>query len=113
MMALVLALTLAGYPAGVFAGQNHASRPYSLQVGHVVTLSWQASTTSNVTYNVYFGTISGGPYTRVNSSPITGLTYQDLGAIAGNTYYYVATAVDSSGNESVYSNEIKVTIPTP
>jgi fibronectin type 3 domain-containing protein len=32
---------------------------------------------------------------------------------AGQTYYYVVTAVDGSGNESVVSNEVAVTIPTP
>jgi len=30
---------------------------------------------------------------------------------SGTTYYYVTTAVDSSGNESVYSNQAAAVIP--
>jgi fibronectin type 3 domain-containing protein len=32
---------------------------------------------------------------------------------AGQTHYYVATAVDGTGAESVYSNEIQLVIPYP
>ena len=109
-VALTLAMALAGYPAGALA-QSRTSKSFSIQVGYVVNLSWTASTTPNVTYNVYVSMVSGGPYTIINSSPITGLTYQDLDTISGNTYYYVATAVDSAGQESVNSNEASVTIP--
>ena len=109
---LALAMALAGYPAGALA-QSKTSKPFSIQVGHVVSLSWTASTTVGVTYNVYVSAVSGGPYVRINTSPISVLTYQDLNTISGNTYYYVATAVDLSGNESVNSNETSVTVPVP
>lgn len=109
---LALAMALAGYPAGALA-QTKTSKPFSIQVGHVVSLSWTASTTPEVTYNMYVSAVPGGPYIRVNTSPIAGLTYRDLNATAGNTYYYVATAVDSSGNESVNSNEVSVVISNP
>jgi fibronectin type 3 domain-containing protein len=33
--------------------------------------------------------------------------------VAGQLYYYVVTAVDSSGVESVYSNQASATVPTP
>jgi hypothetical protein len=36
----------------------------------------------------------------VNSSLITALTYTDTAVLAGQTYFYVATSVDASGNES-------------
>jgi len=62
-------------------------------------------------YNVYRGTVSGGPYTKINSSLITGLTYSDSTVVNGTEYYYVATAVDSSGDESVNSNEVSASIP--
>jgi hypothetical protein len=32
---------------------------------------------------------------------------------SGQTYYYVATAVDSNNNESAYSSEAVVAVPTP
>ena len=82
-------------------------------VSHSVTLSWDASTSSTVVgYNVYRSTVSGGPYTLLTSSPIAATTYTDMTVQAGVTYYYVVTAVDASGNESAYSNEASVTVPT-
>jgi fibronectin type 3 domain-containing protein len=39
------------------------------------------------------------------------LTYTDSTVQSGAQYYYVATAVDSSGNESVNSNEVSALIP--
>ena len=81
---------------------------------HGVTLTWTASTSANVAgYNVYRSTTKGGPYSQLNSSPVTVLTYADNNVVAGQTYYYVFTAVDSSKNESAYSTEVSGTIPTP
>jgi hypothetical protein len=82
-------------------------------VVHSVSLSWVASTSTVVGYNIYRGSVSGGPYTVLNSTPNAGLTYTDMAVTAGQTYFYVVTAVDGSGNESVVSNEVSVTIPTP
>jgi fibronectin type 3 domain-containing protein len=49
----------------------------------------------------------------MNSSLVTLLTYTDTAVLAGLTYYYVATSVNASNAESIYSNEISATIPTP
>lgn len=73
-------------------------------------LSWSASITPGVTYNVYRSTVKGGPYAVLNASPITGLTYRDATAVSGTTYFYVATSVQGS-QESVKSNEITVMVP--
>jgi hypothetical protein len=86
----------------------------SAPVAHSVSLSWVASTSTTVVgYNIYRGSVSGGPYTVLNSTPNASLTYTDMTVTAGQTYYYVVTAVDGSGNESVVSNQVAVTIPTP
>jgi fibronectin type 3 domain-containing protein len=83
-------------------------------VTHSVTLSWTASTSSVVGYNVYRSTVSGGPYTLLTGTPVAASPYTDSSSVqAGVTYYYVVTAVDSNGNESVFSNEASVTVPTP
>ena len=37
----------------------------------------------------------------------------DNQVVAGQTYYYVATAVDGSGVESGYSNQVQAVIPKP
>jgi len=81
------------------------------QTAHSVGLSWNASTSSVSGYNVYRGTTNGGPYTKMNSSLITGLTFTDTAVSSGSTYYYVTTAVDSSGEESTYSNQATAKIP--
>jgi fibronectin type 3 domain-containing protein len=79
---------------------------------HSVTLSWVASTSSNIAgYDVYRATVSGGPYTQINSSVIPGLTYTDTAVQAGQTYYYVTTAVNSAGVQSSYSNQVSAVIP--
>jgi hypothetical protein len=56
-------------------------------------------------YNVYRSTTSGEGYIKLNSSLVTTSDYIDNTVINGTTYYYVVTAVDTSSNESQYSNE--------
>lgn len=80
---------------------------------HSVSLSWTASTSTVVGYKVYRATQSGGPYAVLNSSPDPSTTYTDSNVQAGSTYYYVVTAVDSSGTESAYSNQAQAVVPTP
>jgi len=80
--------------------------------GHTVDLSWNASTSQNVIgYNVYRGTTSGGPYTKINSVLDPNTSYTDSSVADDTTYYYVSTAVNSSDEESGYSNEAQATIP--
>ena len=81
---------------------------------HSVTLNWTASTSSNLSgYNVYRAAQAGGPYTKLTLSVVTGTSYADTVVQAGQTYYYVTTAVDASNNESAYSNQAQAVIPTP
>jgi len=80
-------------------------------VTHSVSLSWAASASLIAGYNVYRGTHTGGPYQRVNSTVQPSLAYTDSGVSSGQTYYYVVTAVDSTGLESVFSNEAVAIVP--
>jgi hypothetical protein len=80
-------------------------------VSHTVGLSWNASTSTVNGYNVYRSTTSGSGYVKVNGSLVSGLSYTDSGVQNGTTYFYVTTAVDSIGDESVYSNEASAVIP--
>jgi fibronectin type 3 domain-containing protein len=81
-------------------------------VHHSVVLSWNASTTTVAGYSVYRSTLSGGPYTRINSSLVAAaLKYTDSTVQSGTTYFYVTTAVDSSGSESLHSNEVSAAVP--
>jgi len=79
---------------------------------HSVSLNWTASTSTVSGYNVYRSTTSGSGYSKINATGlVAGVTYQDTTVQSGTTYYYVTTAVDSSGNESADSNQATAAIP--
>jgi len=79
---------------------------------HDVTLNWNASVSSGVAgYNVYRGSVSGGPYARMNSSAVTITSYNDNGVQRGQTYFYVVTSLSLNNVESSYSNEVMAPIP--
>ena len=82
-------------------------------VQHSVNLAWNPSSSSVTGYNVYRGTKTGGPYAKINSNTDTETTYTDSAVQAGQTYFYVTTAVSSDGMESSYSNQVSAAIPTP
>ncbi|MBI4582844.1 MAG: alkaline phosphatase [Planctomycetes bacterium] len=74
------------------------------------SLTWAANPECDLSgYGVYRGTAPGGPYVPLTPAPIGGMTYQDTGLNNGQTYYYVVTAVDRSGQESAASNETSAT----
>ena len=78
-----------------------------------VTLSWTPPTqnedgtplTNLEEYHLYYGTTQGGPYPTIihtNNPNVSTWVVDDL---AEGTYYFVATARNTSGVESVWSNE--------
>jgi hypothetical protein len=78
---------------------------------HSVALSWGASPSTVVGYNLYRSTVSGSLFARVNGATVASLAYTDTSVQSGTTYYYVATAVDAAGNESVFSNQVQAIVP--
>jgi Abnormal spindle-like microcephaly-assoc'd, ASPM-SPD-2-Hydin/Protein of unknown function (DUF1573) len=78
---------------------------------HSVTLSWVASTSTVSGYNIYRSTTSGSGYAKINSGLVASVTYDDTTVQSGTTYYYVVTAVDSSGDESADSNQATAVVP--
>ena len=80
-------------------------------VPHSTTLFWNLGGTSVVGYNVYGGTVSGGPYTKLTNTPVSTNAYTDSTVQCGTTYYYTVTAVDSNNTESGYSNQASILIP--
>ncbi|HEY6377486.1 MAG TPA: choice-of-anchor D domain-containing protein [Edaphobacter sp.] len=82
-------------------------------VSHSVTLSWAETGSQIAGYNVYRSIVSGGSYSKVNSTLVAPTNYTDQAVIAGSTYFYVVTAVGTNGGESGYSNQITAVIPSP
>ncbi len=80
-------------------------------VQHSVNLNWNPSTSQVTGYNVYRSSAAAGPYAKLNSSPDAGTAFTDTTVAASQTYYYVTTAVNSSGAESTYSNQVQVAVP--
>ena len=107
-----------GVTGGLTITSNASNSPAKISlsgtgaaISYSTTLSWTASTSSVTGYNVYRGTASGGPYTKLTASVDSNTSYADNSVQAGLTYYYVVTSVNSSGAESVYSNQVSATIP--
>jgi hypothetical protein len=96
------------------SGVNFTASAVPPPTQHTVSLSWSASVSPNISgYNVYRSTLSGGPYTKVNSGLLGATAYVDKTVSSGQTYYYVTTAVNSSNAESGYSNEAAAVVSRP
>ncbi len=84
---------------------------------HTVSLSWNASSSSNISgYNVYRAVYASscGPFAKVNSTLNTTTLYTDAAITDGTAYCYATTAVNTSNEESGYSNIVSpVQIPSP
>jgi hypothetical protein len=110
--------TAASYPFTVSARDcaGHISEArYEIVINagtsYVVDLRWDASTSNDVAgYNVYRGP-DGVTWEKINDSPVASTYYNDSAVIDGSTYYYSATAVSVSGEESKKTPAIKVSIP--
>jgi hypothetical protein len=83
-----------------------------------VNLTWGAGTIQNPAsgqvvagYNVYRSSVSGGPYTQLNATPVVGLAYTDSAVSPGQTWYYVCSTIDSLGDVSSYSSQAAATLP--
>ena len=93
MKKLILTLAILLIPTLCFAATN-------------VTLKWDANTETDLAgYRIYRSLTSGAGYSQVGevAAPITEFVDQN---IQDGTYFWVATAFDTSGNESGYSNEV-------
>ncbi len=75
--------------------------------GGTVNLLW-VTVPNAVSYTVYRGTISSGPYSKIGTVTAPTTTYSETPALG--TYYYVVRAVNASGIESADSNEAAISL---
>jgi hypothetical protein len=75
-----------------------------------VTLEWDSNTEPDLDgYKLYYGT-SGGIYDFVVDAG-TSTTCTVINLTPGETYYFAATAYNTLGVESTFSNEIMYSVP--
>lgn len=78
--------------------------------GQSISLIWAPSTTPGIVgYNIYYGGASGKYTNKVTVGLVTNVTISGL--VGGATYYLVATAYNSAGFESPFSNEVFRNVP--
>lgn len=119
-VALKFAPTKAGAVSGnVVVASTAKNSPIDIAVSgdgvaasaHTVTLNWGKSPTATVTgYDVFRGTVSGGPYTQIGSTSSSVLDYSDTTVQANVEYFYVVTSV-AAGEQSSYSSQVAVSVP--
>ena len=109
-------LTLAGWVkrTALFVllwGGSSVLTPFGSLFAGTASLAWDPSSGTNViaNYKIYYG-IASHTYTNSRSAG-TATTLSISNLVGGTTYYFAATAVDSSGLESDYSVEASALIP--
>jgi hypothetical protein len=95
--------------------------PSPTATSHSVTLSWTAATSCGYdltgkvpqTCSGYNVLRSQTPGTEIALSPalVPGTSFVDTSVVAGQTYYYVVTTMNSASITSVFSNEVQAVIP--
>lgn len=77
---------------------------------YYLQLTWTDSTDPNaVSNNIYRGTVSGGPYTKIANVANGIQVYNDFQVTPEIPYFYVMTEVDNTNTESPNSVEISAT----
>ena len=96
------------FTAGGFAVLANAP----LQAASSISLAWNPSTGTNIAgYRIHYGGASRNYTNMVTASAGTAVTVSGLKD--GTTYYFAATAYDTSGLESDFSNEAVGATPAP
>jgi uncharacterized membrane protein len=91
--------------------QIPVSLTLSTTVAGTANLTWDANTDSDLAgYKVYQGTSSGTYAASVSTIPKGTTSYTVAGLQTGTTYFFIITAYDNAGNESLHSNEVSKSI---
>jgi chitodextrinase len=79
--------------------------------GDSITLQWDSNIEGDIQgYNLYRSNTSGEAYIKLNTEILSETGYNDITVSRYTPYYYVVTAIDTSGNESDPSSEEMVVL---
>ena len=92
----------------LITGCSTKSSPFSSPLfasPKTATVSWDANTESDLSgYRIYQGTSSGSYNDALDVGDKTSFSINNL--VVGTTYFFVVTAYDFAGNESLFSEEV-------
>jgi len=113
---MMSATSLASAPSSVMQKAFSLLQVLGLRVttdGNSVFLAWDALPSSELAgYNVYYGTVSGRYIQRRTvDKAATSLTIRALPI--GTTYYFAVRAYNAAGEETVFSQEVGVSVGNP
>lgn len=112
LIAIIAAIVAAaGGGGGLWYWLRQRKPPTPVTALHSVTLTWKPGADGPGVYNVYRDAlVPKNSSTKLNSTPLTVLTYIDTTAVVGVEYFYTVTEL-INGIESLMSNVETVTIP--
>jgi hypothetical protein len=86
--------------------------PAEDQLGAHIDISWAINPETDLAgYNVYRSEQAGTRGTRINPQLLPTPAFRDMNAMLGRSYFYTATAVDRTGNESAASPAVEAGLP--
>ena len=108
-------------PGSMTVASDAADSPLALSLAgtgaalpsHGVILSWAPSASDVIGYRLYRRSAFPAAYVPLTADLQSITDYADLAVSAGETYFYVVTAVGADNVESDYADEISATIPIP
>jgi hypothetical protein len=91
--------------------QVHVTLTALTSAANTATLTWNADSETDLAgYKVYAGTSSGAYAAPIATLPKTTTSYTVTGLQTGTTYFFVITAYDTAGQQSLHSNQVSKTI---
>lgn len=70
-------------------------------------LTWKPVTDTDFSHYRVYRRVPADKEFQLVADKVTATSYKDKDLKAGKTYFYIVTSVDTKGNESEYSNEVK------
>lgn len=107
---ILVVSVLAGCTGGG-GGDGAPSAPQTSLVTGSLTFQWDAVSASDLEgYRIYRSTTSGAYGSPIATLPPSSTSYQITNLAKGVTYFFVVSAYDVNGNESLFSTELSQTI---
>jgi len=100
------------FPPAIPTGLAAVATAATADVPAAIDLSWQPNAEPDVAGYFVYRREPETPWRRISTQqPVVGPAFHDTDVVAGHTYTYAVSAVDTRGNESGRSAEAQETVP--